>query len=334
MIRGFDDHLRIQRLGKIRLGVKKQSKSGTEYPQAVDYFVCPPEVREIYGEKPRRLDVIIPHDNMEAIFPTSLKRYGSQRGLICRGNGQQAQCQIEGSDDFQEIECSYKDCKHYQQGNCKEVGNLQVILPEVRGVLGVYQIDTSSYNSILNIKSGLEVLRRTVGRFSMIPLLLEVEMQQVNPLTAEGKRLTTTVPVMTLKHNSTFYEVLEKAREQRLVQQVSAERSSKEKIAIENPGLDEKPELLYPGVMEERNKGDDEVVAATTAADNTDQELNKLWDRLGTPPAKRKAVLGKPDLNKEALMEYLREEIRRRKKENEEKDEREDKKEQDNRVFF
>jgi len=133
VIKEFNDRFRMQRLGKIRLGVKKTSKKGNEYPSAVDYFVCPPEVKEIYGDKPRRLDIMIPHDDVESIFPISLKRYGSQSGLICRGDGEIAHRRQEGSDNWEEINCSYKDCKYYIKGHCKEVGNLQVILLKIKG---------------------------------------------------------------------------------------------------------------------------------------------------------------------------------------------------------
>ena len=39
-IAGLTDKPRMPRQGKIRLGIKKMSASGKEYPSAVDYFVC------------------------------------------------------------------------------------------------------------------------------------------------------------------------------------------------------------------------------------------------------------------------------------------------------
>ena len=55
-IEGLSDRFRLPRMGKIRLGIKKKSeKSGKEYPSAVDYFVCPPEVIAVYGDNPRDL---------------------------------------------------------------------------------------------------------------------------------------------------------------------------------------------------------------------------------------------------------------------------------------
>jgi len=66
MIKGLSEQRRLPRIGKIRLGVKKKSpRTGAEYPVATDYFVCPTEVQAVYGEKPKRLDVIIPLEDEE-----------------------------------------------------------------------------------------------------------------------------------------------------------------------------------------------------------------------------------------------------------------------------
>jgi len=330
MIKGFDDQLRIQRLGKIRLGVKKTAQSGSEYPSAVDYFVCPPEVQRVYGEKPRELEIMLPHDAIEEVFPTALKRYGSGQGLMCRGNGEKAECRDADSEEWHSRDCLYQQCEHYENGDCKEVGNLQVILPEVKGALGIYQIDTSSYNSIMNIKSGLEMLRSTVGRISLIPLTLEVRMQEANPMTSKG-RIRTNVPVMFLRFDHTFYEVLDMAKDRQLVQQINTAGMAGPALQVDNEGLDEKPELLYPNQLEEgKDAGSQaEQAAAEDAGGDAGPDESKedevddprlkrarnLMERLGWPPAKQKAVLGKPDLNVQELLEGLRAEVVKRHKE-------------------
>jgi len=262
------------------------------------------------------LDIMLPLDNIEAVFPTALKLYGSQSGLICHGDGERAQRRVEGSNDWQEITCPYKECEHYIQGHCKEVGNLQVILPKIKGMLGIYQIDTSSYNSILNIKSGLEMLKRTVGRCSLIPLILEVRMQEANPLTAEGKRLKALVPVMHLRLDHTFYDVIEMARERKLIKQVKL--SSPEIIEIDNPDIDDKPELLYPDNIENKEVRDQDIDPGNEDKGNKQEDdplihkLHEAWDILGTPEGKRKAILGKPHLNKKELLKQLNAEIDQR----------------------
>jgi len=59
--------------------------------------------------------------------------------------------------------------------------NLRFILPEVPG-LGIWQIDTGSKNSILNINSCALMIGKAFGRITTIPLLLTIEpMDVTNP---------------------------------------------------------------------------------------------------------------------------------------------------------
>lgn len=271
---GLSEKLRLPRKGKIRLGEKKMSEKGKLYPSALDYFVVPEEVKEVYPGKPRKLDIMFPMENRDDFFPQWYKRYGSSKGLICKGDGKTATEIPEGTgflkngkvvdekgepkdlDNFQmkEIDCEGKECPYYQERDCKQVGNLQVILPKVKG-LGVYQIDTSSYNSILNINSGIELIRgmlervarnlnkilgseetKIVGRISWIPLVLEVKMQEAHPV-VKGKRIKTIVPVMSVDLEMSVESMMAMLKSSALPAPTAE---------IDNPKLHDKPTLLFP----------------------------------------------------------------------------------------
>jgi DNA replication protein DnaC len=45
------------------------------------YFVVPPEVAKVYGEKPTELKVKVPVNSLDVVFPRAYKYYGSSRGL-------------------------------------------------------------------------------------------------------------------------------------------------------------------------------------------------------------------------------------------------------------
>jgi len=79
-IKGVSDVVRLPRLGKIRLGIKKETDSGTPYPTPTDYFVCPEEVRKVYGEKPRELRIMFPTDDELQWASQYLKCYSATRG--------------------------------------------------------------------------------------------------------------------------------------------------------------------------------------------------------------------------------------------------------------
>jgi len=184
MIKGLSEIRRLPRIGKIRLGVKNRNQQGVQYPSAVDYFVfedknTPKEVLEkiknLYGEKPRKLMIKFFSNDLEQIFPQFLKYY-SKGQLICRGDGEKARRRQENG-EISDILCSYKECPYYQQRMCRPVAHLKFYLEGVPG--GFFQIDTSSVNSIININTKIEQLKLIHGNITNIPLELTLVPIQV-----------------------------------------------------------------------------------------------------------------------------------------------------------
>ena len=213
-------------MGKIRLGIKVTGLNGREYPKAVDYFVCPPEVQAVYGEQPTALDILLPVDNADLIASTWYKAYSASRGLVCRGDGIAANRLIDSSHKTVEsgtgvltgpiasrdapstemalgITCPGRACPYYESKRCRELMSLQFLMPTVPG-LGVWQLDTSSYHSILNIYNGMELVRGIFGTAAMIPLKLSLEPLEVSP---EGRRKT--VRVLYLRSDATLAQIAE-----------------------------------------------------------------------------------------------------------------------------
>jgi hypothetical protein len=197
-IRGLSGIRRLPRLGKIRLGIKKKTANGKEYPAEVDYFVCPPEVQKFYGPQPKLLDVMFPIDDPTTVFPQALKWYTSS-SLKCKGDGvtamrrvkdltpeQKVKLKDELPDDPEslvEVDCP---CPLLEQGQCSQKGNLLVMLPRV-SMGGVYQIDTGSYHNIVRINSALDYLRGLAGRIALVPLVLKRMPEKIE---YEGHRAT------------------------------------------------------------------------------------------------------------------------------------------------
>nr|MBC8477840.1 hypothetical protein [Dehalococcoidia bacterium] len=62
-IKGISEIVRLPRLGKIRLGLREDTGKGSIYPLPTDYFVCPEEVKRVFGEKPRELRIMFPTED-------------------------------------------------------------------------------------------------------------------------------------------------------------------------------------------------------------------------------------------------------------------------------
>ena len=254
-IKGVTTQRRLPRNGKIRLGVKAISQNGREYPRAVDYFVCPPEVQKVYGETPTTLDIILPVDNEEQVAATYYKAYSASRGLVCKGDGISANRLIDAAQkgvepdtgvitgpiagrDAQATEmalgimCPGRDCPYYGGQQCREVMNLQFLMPKVPG-LGVWQLDTSSYHSIVNIYSAMELVRGIFGTVAMIPLTLSLEPMEVSP---EGFKKT--VHVLHLRSGGTLAQIAEQRTKPLVPSLVPAPDEEREELLFPEDGFE------------------------------------------------------------------------------------------------
>jgi len=231
-IKGLTDSPpRLPRIGKIHLGikVKAKNKKGEDIliPKATEYFVFDPEhpqIKELeatYGKEPKELRILFPVDNDEIVANQYYRYYSQTRGLICKGDGESA-LQITDMDTgaiptkeskrvtMVPIPCSGKKCQFYGPRACGETMHLQFLLPEVSG-FGVWQIDTGSINSIMNINSNIGkdgLIREVYKRISMVPLLLTLEPKEViNP--DDGKKKT--VRVLNIRCQDKMLEAYRKA---------------------------------------------------------------------------------------------------------------------------
>ena len=199
-IKGITDRERgLPRIGKIHLGVKDEKKG---YPKATKYFVFPadhPQFQDLvdtFGEEPTVLRVVFPINEEERIASQFYRCYSRTRGLICKGDGETCRRLVDTQTgaladadsknvEWKEMLCAGRECADYGV-KCKEVMNLQFMLPEIPG-LGIWQIDTGSYNSIMNINAGFDMIRAIYGRIAMVPLLLSLEPREVTPEGAKKK---------------------------------------------------------------------------------------------------------------------------------------------------
>jgi hypothetical protein len=178
--------LRLPRAGRIRLGEKDINDRGKEYPRELDYFNCvdAPLVGEIYGEKPREIDVIFPVNDKRAIADTCYMRYGAN-GPKCRGNGVTAWDMETG----EERECLGEECEHVDcdRPSCKRQMILTFVCYKVPG-LCVYDLVTSGWRSIENTLAFLDTLESLFGRVDGIPLKMYREPYETTRKDKDGKR--------------------------------------------------------------------------------------------------------------------------------------------------
>jgi len=216
---------RLIRLGKFHLSYKHPEKG---YPMKTDYFVLPKDhsdydkLVDLFGDKPKELRILIPVEDEEQWASQYYKAYNKTYGLVCKGDGETAlrmvtaatgelpDAKVSAAVELREMSCQGRDCPKYQTKECHEVMNLRFLIPEAPG-LGVWQIDTGSKNSILNINSCARIIKGSFGRISLIPLKLTLESIEVN--NPEGGKKQT-VYVLNLRTDVTMAQLADQAKEQ------------------------------------------------------------------------------------------------------------------------
>jgi len=206
MIKGLSEVRRMPRLGKIRLGIKKKKSAKDSrcqhaddamcwfcsYPIETDYFVVPPEVAAVYGPKPTELDVYLPTDQVEKIFPQRLAWYGAGK-LRCTGDGENAirlfkYVPAAEKSRYPDVEDEFElvdypcPCPLLESDDCTRNATLNVLLPKV-SLGGVYQITSGSVHSIISLNSGIDYVAALFsglpGGAAMVPLKLKRVKRQI-----------------------------------------------------------------------------------------------------------------------------------------------------------
>jgi len=241
-IEGVSDIRRMPRLGKIRLGIKvePEEEGKNPYPRATDYFVVPDEIKGYVGNMPKKLNIMFPTERADEFAQQWLRCYSFTQGLVCKGDGRTATRKIDVDTGdiarhttaewvFKEWGCDPDTCEQYSEKQCRRVMNLLFLMPDVPGV-GVWQLDTTSFYSIVNINSCVDLIRRICGRISFIPLTLSLEPLEVTPPGITKK----TVHILAIRSDIKLAEIQKLGR------------VPPEKIMLPLLEEEEAPEDLYP----------------------------------------------------------------------------------------
>jgi hypothetical protein len=325
-IKRLSERRQIPRIGKIRLGIKVQGER-SEYPRAVDYFVVNSDqstsdgaakaFHEVYGDKPRLLHIMLPVEETDKFFAQWYKRYGSGTGLVCKGDGELAQEIDKETGEIVEHVCNPDICEWYAKKHCRAIGSIQFLLYKVPG-LGIWQIDTSSYHSIVQLNSGIDYVKSlTGGRIAMIPLLLAVRPKEV---TVEGRKKH--IWVMDIASETMKMEDIMLASRLEPIQLLLPESIENDPpddlfpaslINPEGPADPAADPASEPTLQEQmldhfdRRFGNQDVdeQLANMREDGLLVKLHACWDVLGTTLKRRNANLSKVGLDKEELLMQL-----------------------------
>jgi len=290
--------------GKIRLGIKTVNEQGVEHPLELPYFVCPKEIKAIFGDEPTELTVYFPRASREEVFPQAYEKYGSNNALLCKGDGEvskTAQRLNLENGRWEDVVCP---CEHYGKkfnretkiGGCSKVGHLYFMIPEV-SIGTFYECSTHGTVSISELNSAFHLADITTGGcWAMIPF----KMQRVpKKLKIPGTAKMKTHWVITL-------EVMASPEEIRRVMNneiLYLGQLKNGKYEIEAPGLPD-ANKVYPRELTEE---EEEEKAAEIAKKREAEKVFLEQQKLNEEQLKKDKAAGKKGTRTPAEAKAFRE---------------------------
>lgn len=208
-IKGLTDRgLAFPQIGKIRKGAPKtENAPGKD----LSYFRIETDdetsvkLREIYGEQPRQLNIVLAFPDIDRVWQAWEEAYTAGR-MVARSDGERMMYWVTpGTGELKVLNGEPETPRpedgivgYYVSKNQKlpiklrPVGRLNVVIPELRR-LAYFTVMTTSTYDIINISQQLravdEIARRTGKSLAGIPLVLSRRPAQISTPTQDGTRV-------------------------------------------------------------------------------------------------------------------------------------------------
>lgn len=172
------------RIGKLRKGAEKPNDK--QPGRDLDYFRFDSDdteamtrFEESYGKNPRQVNVYLPFDTVDENFQTWQEAYTA--------GAMQHRCDGETCVIWLKPDGTYSQEPKPCPGGCKEVGRLNVIIPELAR-LAYVTAETHSINDILQLTDNLQAALALRGSLTGIPFVLSRRPQEISTPGKDGKR--------------------------------------------------------------------------------------------------------------------------------------------------
>jgi len=157
--------------------------------------------KQKYGEQPQEINILLPFDEIDRCWDAWLEAYTAGR-MVARSDGEKfiylidtktGEILVKDGEPFKAYKQTpvgtYKDSKGVDQPiECKPVGRLKVVIPELQR-LAYMTVMTTSVHDIANISAQLEALKQVNGgRLAGIPMVLRRRPKKISTPKKDGSR--------------------------------------------------------------------------------------------------------------------------------------------------
>lgn len=184
-------------IGKLKVGEKNENG----FPKSLDYFKADGKYAELFNKqfpnKPNKIQIVFVSDNVSEVCNERFECWDSKGRKVAYGDGENFFLFNEASKEY-DIKATKEESIAKTKGSkWSAVLTLRFLIPAIKGVMGVWQLDTKgAKSSIGNLRDTFDSVMNQAQRVKGIPFDLLIKKH-----TSKKPGATSVYPVLDLVPN-------------------------------------------------------------------------------------------------------------------------------------
>lgn len=214
IIRDIPNTGKLTEIGKIKIGDKKISQSGKEYPVSLDYFRATGEYskmfNEKFGEKCTNIPIVFASDNIDTVCNENYELRDKAGRLVADGNGKEWRVYNPETEKYVQTTATLEQIEAQTKLKAKVKLTLRFLILDIK-VLGLWRFETYGVASTIpQVRDTFDFVQQTAGTIVNIPFDLQVKkVKSQKPGVASQYTVVSLVPNLSPEHAEKLHNFLQ-----------------------------------------------------------------------------------------------------------------------------
>lgn len=214
IIRDVPNTGKLTEIGKIKIGDKKISQNGKEYPVSLDYFRATGEYAKMFtekfGEKCTSIPIVFASDNIDTVCNEHYELRDKAGRLVAEGDGKTWRLYNPEQEKYVAATAELEEIEAKTKLKAKIKLTLRFLILDIK-VLGLWRFETYGVASTIpQVRDTFDFVQQTAGTIVNIPFDLQVKrVKSQKPGVASQYTVVSLVPNLSPEHAEKLHNFLQ-----------------------------------------------------------------------------------------------------------------------------